>query len=80
MPMLTFDGMPQIPIQFVDGKNNVGLELVDIYLWVFKRLFEEKPLAKELRPLFEAQIDRGYTDQISYEGIMTRYLEHQAKG
>jgi hypothetical protein len=77
MPVMTFDGMPQIPIQFVEGKNNCGLELVDIYLWVFKRLFEKKPVANELLPLYEAQIDRGYTDQISYEAIMKRFLENQ---
>jgi len=75
MPVMTFDGMPQIPIQFVDGKNNGGLELVDVYLWVCKRLFENKPVANELLPLYEAQIDRGYTDQISYESIMKRFLE-----
>lgn len=75
MPVMTFDGMPQIPIQFVDGKNNGGLELVDVYLWVCKRLFEKKPVANELLPLYEAQIDRGYTDQISYESIMKRFLE-----
>lgn len=75
MPVMTFDGMPQIPIQFVDGKNNGGLELVDIYLWICKRLFEKKPVAKELLPLYVAQIDRGYTDQISHESIMKRFLE-----
>lgn len=77
MPEMNFDGMPQIPIQFVDGKQNCGLELVDVYLWVCKRLFEGKPVAKELLPLYEAQIDRGYTDQISYESIMKRFLDTQ---
>lgn len=76
MPKLTFDGMPKTPIQFVDGKSNGGLELVDVYLWVAKRLFERKPVAQELMPLYEkAFLNRGFTDQVSYAGIAKRYFD-----
>lgn len=75
MPMVSFEGMPDIPLDFRPGDTCVGLELVDIYLWIFKRLFERKTLADELRPLFEAQIDRGSYDEISHEGIMNRILK-----
>ncbi len=75
MPVISFDGMPDIPLDFRFGDTCVGLELVDIYLWVFKRLFEGKALANELKPLFEAQIGRGNYDEISHEGIMNRILK-----
>ena len=75
MPVISFDGMPDVPLEFRPGDTCVGLELVDIYLWVFKRLFEGKTLAEELKPLFEAQIGRGNYDEISHEGIMNRILK-----
>ncbi len=75
MPIISFDGMPDVPLDFRSGETCVGLELVDIYLWVFKRLFEGKKIAQELKPLFEAQIGRGNYDEISHEGIMNRILK-----
>ena len=75
MPVISFDGMPDVPLEFKPGDTCVGLELVDIYLWIFKRLFEGKTLAEELKPIFEAQIGRGNYDEISHEGIMNRILK-----
>jgi hypothetical protein len=77
MPVISFEGMPDVALDFRPGDTCVGLELVDIYLWVFKRIFEGKTIANELRPLFEAQIGRGNYDEISHEGIMNRILKAQ---
>lgn len=75
MPMVSFEGMPDIPLDFRPGDTCVGLELVDIYLWICKRIFEKKTIADELMPIFEAQIGRGNYDEISHEGIMNRMLK-----
>ncbi len=75
MPVISFDGMPDVPLDFRAGDTCVGLELVDIYLWTFKRIIEGKPIANELMPLFEAQVGRGNYDEISHEGIMNRVLK-----
>lgn len=75
MPMVSFEGMPDIPLDFRPGNTCVGLELVDIYLWICKRIFEGKTIADELMPLFEAQIGRGNYDEISHEGIINRILK-----
>ncbi|WP_175789431.1 DUF3800 domain-containing protein [Burkholderia cenocepacia] len=75
MPVISFDGMPDVPLDFRPGDTCVGLELVDIYLWVFKRIYEDKAIAKELMPLYEAQIGRGHYDELSHEGIMNRILK-----
>lgn len=75
MPVISFNGMPDVALDFRPGDTCVGLELVDIYLWIFKRKFEGKSLADELEPLFEAQVGRGSYDEISHEGIMNRILK-----
>lgn len=75
MPVISFDGMPDVPLDFRAGDTCVGLELVDIYLWTFKRIIEGKPISNELMPLFEAQVGRGNYDEISHEGIMNRVLK-----
>lgn len=75
MPVISFEGMPDVPLEFRPGDTCVGLELVDIYLWIFKRIFEGKAIATELMPLFEAQVGRGSYDEISHEGIMNRLLK-----
>ena len=80
MPVISFDGMPDVPLDFRPGDMCVGLELVDIYLWVFKRIYEDKAIANELMPLYEAQVGRGYYDEISHEGIMNRVLKAHKVG
>lgn len=69
---LDFDGMPQIPISFVPGDTNCGLEVADILLWLFKRFFEKKSNAAELEPLISMQMGIGNTDELSLTGIKYR--------
>jgi hypothetical protein len=67
--------MPTTPISFASGKNSAGLELVDIYLWIFKRFIEKKKLAKELVPILTYQNNRGQYDEISINGIVRRWTK-----
>ena len=71
LPEIDFSGIPDIPISFESGSNSIGLELVDIYLWVFKRFMEKKELAPELLSIIRSQINRGQTDEISISGIVS---------
>lgn len=48
MPEVNFQGMPTIPIEFKASTDSAGLELVDVYLWIFKRTLEQKDIAPEL--------------------------------
>jgi flagellar biogenesis protein FliO len=43
--------MPAKPLVFQSGTMSAGLELVDIYLWIFKRFMEGKELTKPLSRL-----------------------------
>jgi hypothetical protein len=73
MPEVDFKGVPDTPIEFLAGADSYGLELVDVYLWVFRRVLEKKELAPELMQLVAPQLRRGRTDEISLEAISTRW-------
>lgn len=75
LPEIDFTGMPVTPIIFQSGLDNVGLELVDIYLWLFKRLFEGKEIAPELHPLLVPHISNGIYNEISLNAIAERWTE-----
>jgi hypothetical protein len=74
LPEIDFSSMPTTPISFRSGTDSAGLELVDIFLWVFKRFMEDKDVAPELFPLVRSQLHRGYTDEISINGIASRWI------
>jgi hypothetical protein len=78
MPKISFAGMPKTPIEFVAGTDSAGLELVDVYLWIFKRFMEGKSMAAELMPLIYNQRHRGNTDEVSLRAIEARWARHFA--
>ena len=65
--------MPKTPIEFVAGTDSAGLELVDIYLWLFKRILEKKDIPDELVPLYNYQLHKGKTDEISLRALEERW-------
>lgn len=73
MPKISFVGMPKTPIEFAAGTDSAGLELVDVYLWIFKRLIDGKEMAPELTQLAYAQRHRGNTDEMSLRAIERRW-------
>ncbi|MBT9492387.1 MAG: DUF3800 domain-containing protein [Paucibacter sp.] len=79
MPKVSFAGMPKTPIEFAAGTDSAGLELVDVYLWLSKRLFDGKDIGAELMPLIYAQRHRGNTDEVSLRAIETRWGRHFAE-
>lgn len=73
LPKMDLSKIPTAPIIFRSSKNSAGLELVDSYLWIFKRVLEEKEIAKELYPIVKSQLHRGKTDEISISAIAKRW-------
>lgn len=73
LPEMDLRHMPIIPLTPTPGDQSVGLELVDVYLWVFKRYFEGKDLSRELLSLILDQANCGTTDEVSLEGIRNRW-------
>lgn len=75
LPVMDLRHIPDVSISCVPGSTNVGLELVDVYLWLFKRYFEGKPLSDPLTNLIGKQFNIGYTDQVSLDAIAERWTK-----
>ncbi len=73
LPEISFKGMPTTPISFKAGTDSAGLELVDIYLWIFKRLIEKKEITPEIYPIAKKQMHKSRTDEISISAIALRW-------
>jgi hypothetical protein len=76
MPVADFKHMPAIPIQFASSSQSAGLELVDVHLWIFKRILEKKDIAPELYSIVRPHLHRGRTDEISLNAIASRWTKH----
>lgn len=74
VPDMDLRNMPDIPITPTAGDDSVGLEIVDIYLWVFKRFFEGKNLSPELLALIRGQAECGTTNEVSIDGLQERWV------
>lgn len=73
LPKLTFAGMPSTPVEFMASEASAGLELVDVLLWIHRRLDEEKPVAHALMPLVSFNAHKGQTDELSLQGMFRRW-------
>ena len=73
LPEMNLANIPTAPLQFKAGQDSYGLELVDIYLWIFKKLAEKSESAPELYPLIKSQLNRGRSDDISINAIAARW-------
>jgi hypothetical protein len=73
LPEMNLKKLPKTPIEFLAGEKSYGLELVDIYLWIFKRLIEEKEVAPELAMLVRPYIRRGRMDEVSINALANRW-------
>lgn len=73
LPKLEFDGMPNTPVEFMSSEKSAGLELVDVMLWIHRRLDEDKPVAAALMPLVAFNMPKGQTDELSLMGLYRRW-------
>ncbi|MFP6847722.1 MAG: DUF3800 domain-containing protein [Pseudomonas sp.] len=76
MPVMDTDNIPDIPITCTPGDKSVGLELVDVYLWMFKRKLEGKSVAEKLYPVINRMLERGRTDEVSIIGLEARWFPY----
>lgn len=59
MPEMDLRDFPKIPVICTPGNESAVLELVDVYLWIMKRIIEDKSIAPELEQLCEDQTNKG---------------------
>ena len=73
LPVMDLKHMPSVPISCTAGTESIGLELVDIFIWIFKRHMENKALAPELYSIINYQLHRGRYNEISINAIIKRW-------
>jgi len=73
LPVMDMSNMPEQPLVFQSGHASAGLELVDIYLWVYKRLMEGKDLTKPLLRLVYTNRNTALTSSVSLNSISQQF-------
>jgi hypothetical protein len=76
LPKMDLKHMPDVPLIFMSSTKSGGLELVDIHLWVVKRILENKPVAKELLALMAPHMHLGRIDEISLRALVERWTPY----
>lgn len=76
LPGMNLMHVPDIPITCTPGTENVGLELVDMYLWTIKRILEKKPVASELRELIATREHDIRTNEVSLKALHNRWMPY----
>ncbi|WP_105655912.1 DUF3800 domain-containing protein [Cronobacter dublinensis] len=75
LPVMDMKNMPAKPLVFQSGTKSAGLELVDIYLWIFKRHMEQKELTRPLTRLLYTNLNTARTDSVSLQSVAKRFKE-----
>lgn len=75
LPVMDMSNMPTTPLIFQSGTKSTGLELVDVYLWIFKRHMENKELTKQLNRIIYTNRDTAHTSKISLDAISQQATE-----
>lgn len=73
LPVVDHTYVPDIPIEFSSSIDSCGLELVDIHLWIFRRVMEQTPLPAELLALVRTHWSTSRTDELSLKAIEHRW-------
>lgn len=76
LPDFNLKGMPSLPLTFVSSEESAGLQLVDLFLWVYMRFSENKDLPGEVAPLLW---HRGNKIELSLNSI-SRILKKCSEG
>jgi hypothetical protein len=72
LPELDLRGMPTNGLTFGSSEESAGLEIVDLFLWIFKRL-QECAADPALFELIRFLMKRGLHDELSLRAISARW-------
>lgn len=70
-------GIPKKKIDISDSQSSIGLQIVDIYLWITNRFLNKKELSLELKALAHLFLKDALIDGISMEGMMQRWNQFE---
>ncbi|WP_312308750.1 hypothetical protein [Acinetobacter variabilis] len=70
---MDYRNIPLTIPKFQSSKTSVGLELVDIYLWLFKRFLDHKLSNPLLLSFIKSQLYKVYYDEVSIKATSERF-------
>lgn len=73
LPEMDLRNIPMSSLQFYPSSASPGLELVDIYIWLFKKYLEQQPIAPDLIPLIKSQLSKGRVEELSLTALSDRW-------
>lgn len=69
--------LPQTALKVSSSVESIGLQIVDVYLWLANRLLDGTELSPELAELWNSFASRSLIDGISFEGMKQRFLRFE---
>jgi hypothetical protein len=76
LPKMDLSSLPNTEIEFLSGDNSIGLEIVDVYLWLYKRFFEKGDLPPDLMQLVTQQGELTGYNEFSLSAIVSRWTPY----
>lgn len=70
-------GVPKNTLQVKDSQSSIGLQIVDVYLWIANRVLTKKSLSDELKYLSGKFLGSSLIDGISMEGMLNRWNQFE---
>lgn len=69
--------LPDTPVTISMSANSIGLQVVDVYLWIANRILDGKDISPELLELWGAFSGRSLIDGISLNGMANRFARFE---
>lgn len=71
------EGIPQEKLTILNSEKSIGLQIVDVYLWIVNRMLNNGPLSNELKILGASFLKRSMADGISLDAMSKRWQENE---
>lgn len=74
---IVHEGLPEKELTICRSKDSIGLQIVDVYLWIANKLSSGEDLPNELKYLWSLFSKRSSIDGISLQGMSKRFMEFE---
>ena len=74
---ITHEGLPDRELTVSRSVDSIGLQIVDVYLWIANKIISGQELPDELMYLWSLFVRRSSIDGISLEGMERRFMEFE---
>lgn len=74
---ITHKDLPDISPTVSESAQSIGLQIVDVYLWLANKVFEGTALSPDLAQLWNLFAKRSLIDGISFSGMEQRFLQFE---